>query len=231
MGENIYLTGEYIARNPLYHIEDSPWKAGQVLKMLNKHNLEIATMCEVGCGAGEILRQLQLLMPEEVVFDGYDISPQAFRLSEQRANDRLRFFCEDFLSKTINPFDVLLCIDVFEHVEDCIGFLRNLREKAKYKLFHIPLDMSVQTVLRCAPIVQSRRTVGHLHYFMKETALLTLQDAGYDIMDYFYTPGGIDRGTTLKSKLAKLPRLVFSLINQDLTVRILGGYSLLVLAT
>jgi hypothetical protein len=65
---------------------------------------------------------------------------------------------------------------------------------------------------------------------MKETALLTLQEAGYEIVDYFYTPTSIDRGKTLKSKLAKLPRIAFSRITPDLAVRILGGYSLLVLA-
>ena len=111
-----------------------------------------------------------------------------------------------------------------------MGFLRKLRQKAIYKIFHVPLDISAQTVLRCTPILQGRAQFGHLHYFIKQTALLTLQDAGYEIVDWFYTPGGIDRGKTMKSKLAKLPRMVFFRVAPDLAVRVLGGYSLLVLA-
>jgi len=45
-------------------------------------------------------------------------------------------------------FDSLLCIDVFEHVEDYIGFVKTLKSKATYKIFHIPLDISVLSVIR-----------------------------------------------------------------------------------
>jgi 2-polyprenyl-3-methyl-5-hydroxy-6-metoxy-1,4-benzoquinol methylase len=228
--KNIYVDGEYIKKNPLYHVEDSPWKAQQILKMLNRHNLQIASVCEVGCGAGEVIRQLQLLVPGEITFHGYEISPEAFNLCRQRENQRLHFYCEDLLSITTQCFDLLLCIDVVEHVEDYIGFLKRLRQRAKYKIFHIPLDISVQTVLRCTPILQGRATVGHLHYFTKETALLTIQDAGYEVVDHFYTPSSVDLGKTMKSKLTRMPRIAFSHIAPDYAVRLLGGYSLLVLA-
>ena len=228
--KNIYVDGEYIKKNPLYHVEDSPWKAQQILKMLNRHNLQIASVCEVGCGAGEVIRQLQLLVPGEIAFNGYEISPEAFNLCRQRENQRLHFYCEDLLSITTQCFDLLLCMDVVEHVEDYIGFLKRLRQRAKYKIFHIPLDISVQTVLRCTPILQGRATVGHLHYFTKETALLTIQDAGYEVVDHFYTPSGVDQGKTMKSKLTRMPRIAFSHIAPDYAVRLLGGYSLLVLA-
>jgi len=159
MKKNIYVNGEYIKMHPSYHIEDSSWKAKQILKILVKHNLRPDTVCEFGCGAGEILKQLQINMPEGVIFYGYEISPQAFDLCKQRENERLHFYLEDLYSgptkllskEDITPFDILLCMDVFEHVEDYMGFLRKLRQKAMYKIFHIPLDISAQSVLRCTP--------------------------------------------------------------------------------
>lgn len=231
MEQNIYLDGAYLENNPLYHVEDSPWKAQQILKMLQRHSLQPGTVCEVGCGAGEVLRQLQLHLPATTTCSGYEISPQAYALCRQRENDRLEFHCADLLEQDTPPFDLLLCIDVFEHVEDYVGFLRKLRPRAKHKIFHIPLDMSVRSILKCVPIVQARATVGHLHYFMKETALATLRDTGYEIVDHFYTPVSLERGTTFKSKLGKLPRTALSRVNQDFAVRLLGGYSLMVLAT
>jgi hypothetical protein len=124
----------------------------------------------------------------------------------------------------------LLCLDVFEHVEDYFGFLRGLRGKSVHKIFHIPLDLSVQWVWRSGPIMREREQAGHLHYFTKETALATLQDAGYQVVDWFYTAGAIANPRSVKARLARWPRRLLSSVNQDLVVRVLGGYSLLVLA-
>jgi hypothetical protein len=103
-------------------------------------------------------------------------------------------------------------------------------KKGKYKIFHIPLDISVQAVLRMSSILKCRERVGHIHYFTKDTALATLKDTGYEIIDYFYTAGALELSSkSLKSFLLRLPRWISYKINKDLAVRILGGYSLLVL--
>jgi cyclopropane fatty-acyl-phospholipid synthase-like methyltransferase len=228
--QSMYQTGEYIEKNPTYHVEDSSWKAGEVLKLIEKHRLAPQTICEVGCGAGEILKQLQMRLSAETRFFGYEISPQAYALCQQRENDRLKFFCEDLIVSETIAFDLLLCVDVFEHVEDYLGFLRALRPKATHKIFHIPLDLSVQWLWRCEPIMRERRQGGHLHYFMKETALATLQHTGYEVVDWRYTAGAIAHPRSVKARLANWPRRLLSTINQDLVVRVLGGSSLLVLA-
>ncbi len=230
MDANRYTDGRYLEDNPQYHVEDSPWKAAQVLKMLARHPFPVRTVAEVGCGAGEILRQLQLKLPPETTFAGYEISPQAITLARTRENDRLWFHQADLLATEVEPFDLLLCMDVFEHVEDYIGFIRRLRAKARQTVFHIPLDLSVQSVLRMSPIVRTRATLGHLHYFTKETALLTLRDAGYEVVDSFFTAAANERGQSAKAKLARLPRALCAAISPGLAARLLGGYSLLVLA-
>jgi 2-polyprenyl-3-methyl-5-hydroxy-6-metoxy-1,4-benzoquinol methylase len=230
MDNNIYVNGEYLSRNPQYHVQDSLWKAQQILKMVKKHNLEFKSVCEIGCGAGEILYQLQLNLPSQIRYYGYDISPQAIELCKIHANGYLDFYCEDLLSKSIEPFDFLLCIDVLEHVDDYIGFLKKLKQKAKLIIFHIPLDISLQSVFRGFPIVQSRVQLGHLHYFTKDTAILTLSYAGYEIIDFFYTPVALDLGNSLLVKLTRLPIKIISMINQDISERVFGAYALMVLA-
>ena len=229
MGD-MYLSGKYVEKNPTYHIEDLLWKAHQILRMIEMHNLQPSLICEIGCGAGEILHQLQPNFPNEALFYGYEISPKAIELCKQRENRHLRFFNQDLLAIETNLFDLMLCIDVFEHVEDYMGFLRKLRKKAIYKIFHIPLEMTLLHILRYKNLIKSRTQAGHLHFFSKETALLTLEDIGYEVLDWFYTPFGIERATTPKARLLQLPRRIFSLINIDLSIRVFGGYSLLVLA-
>lgn len=90
--------------------------------------------------------------------------------------------------------------------------------------------MNVQNIWRNYPILQLRNTVGHLHYFSKDTALESLKDSGYNIVDYFYTAVSNDLPNSIKSRILKIPRELAFKINQDLAVRLLGGYSLLILA-
>lgn len=60
--QNIYADQTCLREHPTWHAEDSPWKAQQIWRMLACHPLEISTVGEIGCGAGEILVELQRSM-------------------------------------------------------------------------------------------------------------------------------------------------------------------------
>lgn len=229
--QNTYTSNAYLENHPTWHTEDSSWKAAQIARIMAANGITPKTVYEVGCGAGEILRQLQMRFPDDCYFRGYEISPQAIQLCQGRANERLQFRLADFREETDVSVDVVLVIDVIEHLEDYFGFLRDIKLKARYKIFHIPLDLSAQAVLRGSPLTGARESAGHIHYFSKDLALRTLEEVGYTIRDYFYTASAIDLPTTsLKTRLAKLPRRTLFRCSQDLAARVLGGYSLLVLA-
>lgn len=227
---SIYKDGQYLEKNPTWHVEDSSWKAQQILIMLEKHRIKPKTICEIGCGAGEILNQLYQYLPEYVEYHGYEISPQVYALCQQRKKDRMNFYLKDFTEDENVNFDVALAIDVFEHIEDYLGFLRDFHKKATFKIFHIPLALSVQTVLRDYSLVYSWKKVGHLHNFTKRTALTALEYTGYKIIDYFITTGAMTLPSrSLKRNIAKIPRKLLFEINKSLAARLLGGFSLLVL--
>ena len=220
---------DYLENNPTWHIEDSQWKALQIIKILKRNKLKIKTIAEIGCGAGEILNQLHEKLPDQSIeFSGYEIASDAIYMCQERTKPRLNFYQED-LTKKKTSFDLLLMMDVFEHVEDYMGFIRQSAEKSSHSIFHIPLDMSIIGLLRNMPI-KDRKRIGHLHYFMKDTALATLQDCDQEIVDYFYTPGSIEAGSpTLKTKAINILRKVLFSFNQDFAVKLLSGYSLIVL--
>lgn len=220
---------EYLHQNPNWHVEDSPWKASKVMEMLNRNNLEPKSVVEVGCGFGEILNQMHGQMPEDVAFSGFDISPDAITAAKSRAKERLSFFEEDFLAKE-EDYDLLLMIDVFEHVEDCFGFLRKTRPRATHHIFHIPLDISVQAVIRNT-MMNQRKSVGHIHYYTKDTALATLRDCGYTIVDHMYTKGSMELSHQAgRSGMMKRIRRMAYRWNEDKASKLLGGSSLMVLA-
>lgn len=228
---DIYSDGTYLANNPGWHEEDAPWKATKIVEILRRNGIEPRTVAEIGCGSGAVLESVSKALGSAARCVGYDISPQAAQIASKRANANLSYLHADLLAANAQPFDVLLAIDVIEHVEDCIGFVRKLKPLAREKVFHIPLDLSVQSVLRATPILQTRHDVGHIHYFTKETALATLTDAGLEVVDWFYTSGAIDLPSkTFRGKFAKVPRALSYRLAPDLAARILGGFSMMVLA-
>ena len=233
---NIYETGEYLAATGnTWHSEDSPWKAGQILRIISDNGIQPRNIAEVGCGAGQILVELSKQeYLKDCQFEGYDISPQAIELCEKDTKN-CNFFCQNIFTGengNTQKFDILLVIDVFEHVPDYIGFVEQCRQKANYKIYHIPLDIHVSSVLRNA-FIRNRYSIGHLHYFTADSALATLKDTGHEIIDYFYTSGsfGVFRQhPSIKTAIANGPRWLFSKFSLPLTARIFGGYSLLVVA-
>lgn len=228
--QTIYQSEVYADLNPSWHEEDSLWKARQVEAILRKNAVALDTACEVGCGTGEILFNLAKAYPA-ARFHGYEISPHAYQRAKYKQTDKVTFSFGDFIEEGASDYDLLVIADVIEHVEDYVSFIQALRGKSRYKVFHIPLDLSVQSLLRGWPITKLRENVGHLHYFFKDTALATLTDCGYRIIDHTYTASRLELpNQALSSRLMRLPRRLCFSLHPDLTVRVLGGYSLLVLA-
>ena len=228
--DSIYTDGTYLRNNPAWHADDSAWKAGHVATMLERHRIAPATVCEIGCGAGEILAGLAKRLDPATRFFGYEISPDAYRMCALKSGPRMDFRLANLLDEDVR-FDLAMAIDVFEHVENYFEFLRKLRTKATWKMFHIPLELSAQMVFRGRPLIDARRSVGHIHHFSKETALATLEDCGYRVIDHSYTSGRTELGDLgWKTQLLKWPRQALYRVNPDAAARVLGGYSLLVLA-
>lgn len=229
--QEVYTSGTYMERNPDWHAGESPWKARQILGMLARNRMHPRTICEVGCGAGEVLKQLQEHMDDSCEFRGYEISPVAFGLCQGKENDRLQFRLADFTQESVIPFDLLLVLDVMEHLEDYFSFLRAIQPKGEYKIFHLPLELSVQTVLRGNALSKRRDQYAHVHFFTKDLALRAFQDAGYEVLDYTYTHRAVEIGGTKAQRLIRIPRKACFALHNDLAARVLGGFDLLVLAT
>ncbi len=224
-----YIDGTYLAEHSSWHEEDAPWKAEQVRRMIERHGLRPSSVCDVGCGTAGVLCHLAPNLPRTARLVGYEPSLDAMALAESRGK-RIELVAAD-ARKCEEQFDLVLMLDVFEHIEDYLGFLRAVRRNGRRFIFHIPLDLSVQCVLRMSPLMSARRQTGHLHYFSRETAVATLEDAGYAVVETTFTRGGIELPrSALATRIAALPRDLASRVAPAMAARVLGGFSLLVLA-
>jgi methyltransferase family protein len=241
----LYTSGEYLKKNPTWHVGESPWKVKEIMRMFQRNNIAPKTICEVGCGAGEVLRLPQLRMDSRCSFSGYDFSLQAFELSRSRENERLHFKLQDFVEEKDFYFDLILALDVLEHMEKPYDLLRDIKSKSPYKLIQFPLDISVRSVLT-DKIVTYREQFGHIHSFTKSFALRMLEEVGYEVLDFFFTdefiplPWDTIRNNPLllvrkilckiKRGILRAPGKLLFFVNQVLDERLFGQWRLLVLA-
>lgn len=225
-----YADGSYLdLTGGTWHLQDSQMKAGWIMKQLSRHpEVKINSVCEIGCGAGGILSAMQTLMPETAQFTGYEISPQAHEMSRQFENDRCQFILGDAFADQ-RQYDLVMAIDVFEHVEDCFSFLRQTREKARYQIYHVPLDVHASGILRGKNAWDSS---GHIHLFTLETALKSLEFTNHRIIDWFLTNGAAELpNRKARTKMLNTVRYAMQkAVSERFVARLLGGYSVLILA-
>jgi SAM-dependent methyltransferase len=229
-----YINGTYLEKVKDWHIGDAAWKTEYIYNMMTKHELYPASIYDIGCGAGEVLVQLQKKMSTDVEFCGFDISPQAISISKPKENHRLKFHNKDFLTAKTSFPDLVLLLDVFEHIPDYLGFLTVLRKKARWFIFHIPIDISALVVLKKSEwMLYMRERYGHLHYFTKESALATLAETGYEVIDYAYTD---DEEINGKPPSGIKPRIVYEIrknlyrLSPGFAVSLFRSFNMLVLA-
>lgn len=224
-----YLSGEYADKNPDWDSGDAPWKAALVADILQRNKIQPHTLVEVGCGAGGVLAALRQAYPD-IQLSGYDIAPGTAGFWPQHKAARIHFEVGDFLALNHTVHDVVLMLDVLEHLGDPFSFLERLRSHSRYVVFHIPLDLSAISVLRESPLLHVRERVGHIHYYTRNLALAMLKECGYEIIEDQYTGAALSAPRrSFKTKLAGFVRRLIYALNHDMGARLVGGETLLVL--
>lgn len=225
-----YRSSDYLVRNPSWDQADSPWKAVRIEAILREHDIKPRLLAEVGCGAGGVLAALRPSHPETELY-GYDIAPAAARFWDNHSPAGIHFTVGDFFVVSNRHYEVILLIDVIEHLANPFDFLVRLRERADYVVLHFPLDLSAISVARESPLLHTRNKTGHIHYFTKGLALALLRECGYQVLEWQYTGAAFSAPQrTWKTRLAGLARRIAYGVHKDTGVRLLGGETLLVLA-
>lgn len=225
-----YLNGDYAEKNPDWDSADAPWKADKIAQILKDHHITANSIVEVGCGSGAVLAALQDYYPHARM-EGYDIAPDAQRFWSARANEGISFTLGDYLELKTTAPDVVLVIDVLEHLGNPWDFLSRLRDRARLVVCHIPLDLSAISVARERPLLYVRNKVGHLHYFTRNLAVALLEEAGYEVIEARYTNASLDAPQrSVRTRFAAYLRWLVYAFNKDLGVRLLGGETLMVIA-
>ena len=211
---------EYLKNNSDWHQSDAVFKAEWIAPYIQGQKI-----AEIGCGSGGILQSLSVRFPSKN-FTGYEISKTAYDLFLENDNPNIQYFNNDFFSNN-KKYDQILAIDLIEHLNDPFTFLINLKNYANRFIFHIPLEFNF-IYLFFNKHLDTYNQYGHLHFFDKDFILKILENTGYSVDVWEFTPIAlIKKEKNNKTKLLNSFRSILFRFNKELTVKLLGGYSLL----
>lgn len=225
-----YLDGDYADKNPDWDSGDAIWKAGKLAELLKAHQVQPHGIVEIGCGSGAVLEAMRAHFPSAECH-GFDIAPDLEKIWAEAPSSGIKLQLGDFLDSDVQDPDLIMLIDVLEHVGNPWEFLAKLKGKSGYVGIHFPLDLSAVSVLRETPLLHVREKVGHLHFFTRNLAEILVQEAGFEIMEARFTNAAIEGPQHgVMARVAGLVRSVAFRLAPDLSARLIGGQTLMVLA-
>ena len=161
------------------------------------HILEIAT------GKGYLARVMSQIYKN---FVGSDIDPKVVEHNEI-VNPDLKVILSDVIKlPEDNKYDVVVAMDVLEHVEDTVQFVKKMHSLTKkYAIIQVPVNRRL--VCPNKPHLQGRKNFdGHLHYFNKFSLnnLFTQDDMFKCLLIYQTSRGEVANGPELLAVFEKV---------------------------
>lgn len=165
-----YTDGRHAAAHATWHVEDAPAKARDVDRVVREAGWRPRSVVDVGTGAGDVLHALRdrwdALGWTDVAYEGWEPSGDAL----VRGHDGPRVHRHPGHPTASVRADLVLCLDVAEHVPDDVALLASLAAIADRAVIRLPLDLSALDVLRLRRLLAARHNLGHLHAFSRVTA-------------------------------------------------------------
>jgi SAM-dependent methyltransferase len=181
---NFYTSDDYIRKNPTLHEEDSPWKVGRIIPMVDSLiegiKKQKMTILDVGGGAGLILNHISEHIEKEYakMVEKYaiDLSPGMLDIQKKNNPDLKLTLNEDIGGTSLSDkqIDLALMIDVLEHIPESEMALRELRRISNFVIFKVPLENCAQeNILNLLSRGRRRKNEtannGHVNFYsMKE---------------------------------------------------------------
>jgi trans-aconitate methyltransferase len=136
--------------------------------------LQFTSVLDAGCGQGELLKEMIDRYPRIQRVAGIDFSPASIQLTRQRIENG-RFEVIDLQTQHLDEqYDLVVSIDVMEHIPDDVAALTNLRKMTS----GYALVSSIQGDL--LPQWEAD-TVGHVRNYRRGELAAKMEQAGFVI--------------------------------------------------
>jgi len=236
MHRDIYRSGAYFEARVHESKGDAPWKSQEVLRVFVPWSaaagFRVNSLIDVGCGSGDAVAQvcdgLRAQGHPVKVVKGYDVSPGIRKVKQTHKN--VQFVQGDFCKSEENV-DVVMLLDVVEHVIDPLGFLKSVGSHCKVLIIHFPLENHLSAALRNK--FARGAPPEHLLVLDAPAAVNLVAFAGLRIETWAYTlafKSPYQRTRSLPRVFVYPFRYILGLVSPYLLAKTIGGVSLLLVA-
>jgi len=199
---NLYQKDDYIKKNPFLHEEDSPWKVSKIIPLVDKFISYIdkseINMLDVGGGAGIILKEISIYINEKykIKVNKYilDLSPGMLKIQKKRNPDIKKALNENICKTTFKnkEIDLVLIIDVLEHVSNPRKALKELKRISNFVIFKVPLEDCFFSKLwnfvnNGKPRQCIIENIGHINIYNIDKLKYQIEKHAGQLLDYCFT--------------------------------------------
>lgn len=134
---------------------------------------DFKSVIDVSCGGGHLLAEFRSKYPE-LKLAGTEFIETAV-IENSRRYPSINFLKLDITEGSLNEcFDLVLCIDVLEHINDDIKALKNLRKiTGKFLVIGVPIGNVSKS---------ERLSLGHVHGYSIDELSMKVNKAGFQIL-------------------------------------------------
>ncbi|GAP08152.1 protein containing methyltransferase domain [Anaerolinea thermolimosa] len=128
---------------------------------------------DIGCGGGHLLAEFRSKYPE-LKLAGTEFIETAV-IENRKRYPSIDFFMLDITEGSLDAcYDLVLCIDVLEHIDDDIKALKNLRKMTgKFLVVGVPIGKVSKS---------ERSSLGHVHGYTINEVSMKVYKAGFQIL-------------------------------------------------
>lgn len=148
-----------------------------------KQTNDVKTICEVGCGEGELLKILREHFPKAKIY-ACDLSPNEIKKAKQNcAGLNIHFSVQDvqMLTYKDKQFDLVVACEVLEHIPDPNKAISEIQRTGSLAIVSIPIEplWRVLNVLRLKYLKDLGNTPGHLNHWSRSQFQTFLKNMSY----------------------------------------------------
>lgn len=223
---------EYLIKNPNMHLEDSLQKVRQA-ELVIPPKIKVDSLLDVACGAGMItIEMAKRLKTSNNV--GIDISRMMINKAKELDKSKLIDWrvSDIFKYNPKNKFDVVLCMDILEHVKDDLMFLKKVSSLGKYILIKTPLEKSTFSKFLVKfniydPWEDTNERYGHVHHYDERDLLVLFSKSNLKVIKSVSVP--MPKRSKFVWEIFRLLFYPISLFSMNKMVQISGGFKIIFL--
>jgi len=173
---------EYIDKNPDLHESDTESKVRNIDKLLFPIAMKVTSIVDVACGSGKILLNISKKYSSKKNL-GIDISDKMIEVAKTNdINNNVTWKVANVFDVKLDNYELVLAIDILEHVESDLGFLKHIKNIGRYLIVKVPIEKNFLNILvkiisfgKIDEYKYTEEKYGHINHY-SEKDLLNLID-------------------------------------------------------